>query len=290
MTPANEISAPAGQIPQKPSLPWVPIVWFTLLAIACYATILKHLAIQWRDDADMGHGFFVPLVSALIIWQRREELADTPIRPNWWGLLVVLWGAAQMMVGTLGVELFTSRTAFVITVIGVVWFLCGTEILKKLAFPLALLFLMVPIPAVVYNQITFKLQLLASQLAFGTLDFLNVPVLREGNVLELPNMHLQVVDACSGIRSLLTLTFLSLVFGYFFESRMWVRAALFLSTLPIEILGNARRVAATGILSQIRPDLAQGFFHESTGFILFIISLVMLVVFHRVLVFIAKRK
>src|SRR5579862_6034234 len=192
MTPANELSSPADQIPQKPDLPWIPIAWFGVLAIACYAVILKHLAMQWRDDADMGHGFFVPLVVALIIWQRRAELVETKIRPNWWGLLVVILGAAQMIVGTLGVELFTSRTAFVITVIGSVWFLCGTQMLKKLAFPLALLFLMIPIPAVIYNELTFKLQLLASQLAFGALEFLNVPVLREGNVLQLPDMNLQV--------------------------------------------------------------------------------------------------
>ena len=290
MTPANEMSAPADQIPQKkPVLPWIVIAWFLLLAVACYGSILKHLVMQWQTDEDMGHGFFVPLVVGLIIWQRRDELAQTEIRPNWWGLVVVIWGAIQMVIGTLGVELFTSRTAFIITVIGSVWFLGGTALLKKLAFPLALLFLMVPIPAVIYNQITFKLQLLASRLAFGALEFLNVPVLREGNVLILPNMTLQVVEACSGIRSLLTLTFLSLVYGYFFEHRLWIRAALFLSTVPIAIAANASRVTATGILSQLKPDLAQGFFHESTGFILFIISLVLLAIFHRILVFIAHR-
>jgi len=289
MTPANQISAPADQIPQKPSLPWVFIGWFAVLAIACYAPILKRLAIQWMDDPDMGHGFFVPLVTGLIIWQRREELAKTEIRPNWWGFALVVWGAMQMILGTLGVELFTSRTAFVITAIGCVWFLCGTEMLRKLAFPLALLFLMVPIPGVIYNELTFKLQLLATHLAFGVLEFLNIPVLREGNVLQLPNMSLQVVEACSGIRSLLTLTFLSLVFGYFFERRRWVRVALFLSTVPIAIVANASRVSATGILSQVKPELAQGFFHESTGFILFAISLILLVALHRILVLMARK-
>jgi exosortase len=232
----------------------------------------------------MGHGFFVPLVVGFIIWQRREELAEVEVRPNWWGLVVVLFGAVQMMLGTLGVELFTSRAAFVVTVIGSVWFLGGTAILKKLVFPLALLFLMVPIPAVVYNQVTFKLQLLASRLADSSLEILSVPVVREGNILELPNMHLQVVEACSGIRSLLTLTFLSLVYGYLFEKRLWVRVALFMSTIPIAILANGSRITATGILSQVKPELAEGFFHESTGWILFLISLGLLVVFHGILV------
>jgi exosortase len=237
----------------------------------------------------MGHGFFVPLVVGFIVWQRREELARVEIRPNWWGLLVVLLGAVQMMLGTLGVELFTSRVAFVVSVIGSVWFLGGTPLLKKLIFPLALLFLMVPIPAVVYNQVTFRMQLLASRLAGGSLEFLSVPVVREGNILELPNMRLQVVEACSGIRSLLTLTFLSLVYGYLFEKRLWVRAALFISTIPIAILANGGRIAATGILSQVKPDLAEGFYHESTGWILFLISLGLLIAFHGILVFGCRR-
>jgi exosortase len=240
---------------------------------------------QWSYDPDMGHGFFVPLVVAIIIWQRRGELAETEIRPNWWGLLVVLFGAAQMILGTLGVELFTARTAFVVTAIGSVWFLGGTPLLKKLVFPLALLFLMIPIPAVVYNQLTFKLQLLASRLADGALEFLSIPVVREGNILDLTNMRLSVVEACSGIRSLLTLTFLALVYGYFFEKRLWIRVVLFLSTIPIAILANGSRVTATGILSQVKPELAEGFFHESTGWILFMISLALLIVFHRILVF-----
>src|SRR5581483_503055 len=196
---------------------------------------------------DIGHGFLVPVVAAIIIWQRRADLAKTEIRPNWWGLVVVILGACQMIVGTLGVELFTSRTAFIVTIIGAVWFLGGTELLKKLIFPLALLFLMVPIPTVVYNALTFKMQLLASRLADGALDVLSVPVLREGNVLEVPGMRLSAVEACSGIRSLLTLTFLSLVYGYFFEKRIYLRILLFVSTVPIAIVANASRVTATGL-------------------------------------------
>jgi exosortase len=280
---------PVDANPRKGPLPWAPIAWFAALGIGCYAPILYRLALQWSDDPDMGHGFFVPLVVGFIVWQRREELARVEIRPNWWGLLVVLLGAVQMMLGTLGVELFTSRVAFVVSVIGSVWFLGGTPLLKKLIFPLALLFLMVPIPAVVYNQVTFRMQLLASRLAGGSLEFLSVPVVREGNILELPNMRLQVVEACSGIRSLLTLTFLSLVYGYLFEKRLWVRAALFISTIPIAILANGGRIAATGILSQVKPDLAEGFYHESTGWILFLISLGLLIAFHGILVFGCRR-
>ena len=156
------------------------------------------------------------------------------------------WGALQMILGVLGTELFTSRTAFVITLIGAVWTLGGKPFLKKLAFPLFLLFLMVPIPAVIYNQITFPLQIVASKFAEWALDVMNIPVLREGNILDVAGHRLSVMEACSGIRSLLTLTFLALVYGYFFEKRLWVRVALFLSVIPVAILANGSRVTITG--------------------------------------------
>jgi exosortase len=275
-------------------LPWTGIAWFGILLVACYAPVLRALVRQWNNDPDMGHGFFVPLVAGFIIWQRREELAAIKPQPNWWGLVVIAWGGLQLLVATLGAELFTARLSFVITLIGVVWTLGGTVILKKLAFPLFLLFFMVPIPAVIYSAATFKLQILASQLADGALTVLSVPVLREGNVLELPNQRLSVVDACSGIRSLLSLTFLSLVYGYFFERKTWVRVVLFFSTIPIAIVANASRVTITGIMTQIKADLAEGFFHEAEGWVIFMMALVILIVWHQVLVrgsnFVAARR
>lgn len=232
----------------------------------------------------MGHGFFVPLVSAYIVWQRREELMAIEPRPNWWGLVVVALGALQLLVATLGVEISTSRSAFVITLIGSVWLLGGTLMVKKLAFPLFLLFFMIPIPAVIYNQITFPLQKVASWLAENALTAIDIPVLREGNILDLASGPLAVVEACSGIRSLLSLTFLALVYGYFFESSKWIRVVLFFATIPIAILANGSRVTVTGILAQWKPELAQGFFHESTGWVIFMIALAFLIVFHRLLV------
>jgi len=254
------------------------------LVLVCYAPVLKALVMQWIGDSDMGHGFFVPLVSGYIVWQRRQQLLAIEARPNRWGLAVVVWGGLQLVVGALGADLFTSRTAFVITLLGVVLLLGGTPVLRKVAFPLFLLFLMIPIPAVIYNQLTFPLQILASRLAAAALTLLGIPVFREGNILELPEQRLSVVEACSGIRSLLSLTFLSLVYGYFFEKKTWIRVLLFLATIPVAILANAGRVTMTGILSQIRPDLAEGFFHESTGLVIFGIAAVILFVFHQVLI------
>jgi exosortase len=268
--------------PSKSSaIPWSRIGWFALLVAVCYAPVLYSLAVDWERDADMGHGFFVPVIAGYIIWQsRRDLLAMTP-RPTWWGLPIVVWGGIQLMLGALGVELFTTRIAFVFTVIGVVLTLGGVAILRRVAFPLFLLFFMVPIPAIIYNKITFPLQILASQLATEGLMTIGIPVNREGNVLELPTETLSVVEACSGIRSLLSLSFLSLVYGHFFEKRSWVRVMLFFATIPIAIAANAGRVTITGILSEIKPELAKGFFHESTGWVIFMMALAILLVFHQ---------
>ncbi|HWB84780.1 MAG TPA: exosortase [Bryobacteraceae bacterium] len=268
----------------KSELPWAKIGWFGALVVICYAPVLWMLGRQWVNDPDMGHGFFVPLVAGFIIWQYKAELLEVPAQPNWWGLLVVVYATLQLFIATLGAELFLARTAFVITLIGMVWLLGGTRILKKVGFPLFLLFFMVPIPAVIYNRITFPLQILASRLADGALSFLQIPVLREGNILELPQQTLSVVEACSGIRSLLSLTFLSLVYGYFFESRVWLRVVLFFATIPIAIVANASRVTLTGILTdKVNPELAEGFFHTASGWVIFMVALVILICFHRLL-------
>jgi exosortase len=264
-------------------LPWTKIAWFGALLALSYAPVLAHLVRQWNNDPDMSHGFFVPLVFALIVWQRREELAAIKPRPSWWGLVLVLYGTAQLFIATLGAELFLERTAFVITAFGIVLTLGGPLLLRKMLFPLFLLFFMVPIPAVLYNQITFPMQLLASRLAGEGLTWLGLPVLREGNILELPEQRLSVVEACSGIRSLLTLAFLSLVYGHFFEKRNLVRVLLFVATAPIAIVANASRVTLTGVISEWRPELAEGFFHTAQGWVIFMASLGMLIVLHQLL-------
>lgn len=262
---------------------WWNLVWFAALLILCYAPVLASLIRQWDTDADMGHGFFVPVIAGLIVWLKRRELLSQPARPNWWGLAIVIWAALQLYIATLGAELFLARTSFVISLIGIVLLLGGTEYLRILAFPLFLLFFMVPIPAIIYNKITFPLQTLATETAETVLSLLQIPVLREGHVLELPNRSLDVVEACSGIRSLLSLTFLALVYGFFFERRTSIRAILFLATIPIAVVANASRVTLTGILTAWKPELAEGFLHTAQGWVIFMVAVVILIAFHQIL-------
>ena len=261
-----------------------------VLLVAAYFPILKQLVNQWMTDEDVGHGFFVPVVAGYIAWQRRDELMNIEWKPAWWGLAILAWGALQAYVGTLGAELFLQRTSFIISFIGMLLVLGGTKLVKELAFPILLLPFMIPIPSVIYNQVTFPLQLFASRVAETTLAAIGIPVLRDGNVLELASQRLSVAEACSGIRSLLSLSFLSLVYSYFFDKKVWMRWALFIGVIPIAIIANAGRVTITGILSEYDVELARGFFHELEGWIIFIIAFAMLGALHLVINWIYRWK
>ena len=267
--------------PRQP--PWLTIAWFFILLVACYFTVLEQLVRKWYNDEDMGHGFFVPVIAAYIAWQNRDKLFESGLRTNNWGLALIVLAGLQLYVSTLAAELFTQRTAFIEAIIGVVLFLGGMPAVRILSFPIILLFFMVPIPSVIYNQITFPLQIFASQVAEFCLNMMGYAVLRDGNVLELASQKLSVVEACSGIRSLLSLTFLSLVYAYFFDNRVWMRYFLFAATIPIAIVANSGRVTLTGILSEIRPDLAHGFFHSASGWVIFMIALFILVMVHQII-------
>ncbi len=270
---------PTGQDGTK-NLPWAAIAWFGILLIVAYYPILRHLVWQWSTDGDVGHGFFVPVVAGYIAWQRRDKLAALQWKPAWWGIALLAWGAVQAYIGLLGAELFLQRTAFLISLVGMLLVLGGKALVRELAFPLLLLPFMIPLPTVVYNQITFPLQLFASRVAETLLGAIDIPVLRDGNVLTLASQTLSVAEACSGIRSLLSLSFLALVYAYFFDTKVWMRWALFLGILPIAILANAGRVTITGILSERDPELARGIFHEMEGFVIFMIAMVMLFLLH----------
>ncbi|MEQ1883819.1 MAG: exosortase/archaeosortase family protein [Bryobacteraceae bacterium] len=276
------VAEPISEQSNNPSqaISWPAMGWFTLLLVGAYFPILRYLVEQWSTDEDVGHGFFVPLVALYIAWQRRDRILALKRDPAWWGLAIMAWGGIQGYVGMLGAELFLQRTSFLVTLLGLLLVAGGVALVKELLFPLLLLPFMIPIPAVIYNQITFPLQLFASRVAEFALGLMGIPVLRDGNVLELASQKLSVVEACSGIRSLLSLTFLSLVYAYFFDSKVWMRWTLLVLTVPIAIVANSGRVTITGVLSEINPELAQGFFHSLEGWIIFLIALVMLVGTH----------
>lgn len=280
---ASPPSAPdtaGGDSPAK-RFPWLAIAFFAAILLICYSEVLHRLVLHWAADQDMGHGFFVPFVAGYVAWNNRDRLARVPWKRCYWGLLLMLWGALQMLAGSLGAELFLARTAFLISLVGLILTLAGWKVVRVLAFPLVLLLFMIPIPRIVYSQITLPLQFFASQVAETLLGLIGIPALRDGNILQLPSETLSVVEACSGIRSLLSLSFLSLIYAYLFDKKVWMRWALLISTVPIAIAANAGRITLTGILGEYKPALAHGFFHTLEGSVLFVVALAILVATHR---------
>ncbi|MGC2333751.1 MAG: exosortase A [Candidatus Acidiferrales bacterium] len=252
--------------------------------ILLYASILRHLVAQWWSDPDYGHGFFVPLFSGYVVWRLRERWMKSEIKPSNFGLLVMLGAIGLLFVGSLGAELFTSRFSLLVLIAGIILFLAGWKFLRAVSFPLAFLIFMIPLPAVIYNQITFPLQLLASRFATFWLELVQVPVLRDGNVLVLSNYSLEVVEACSGIRSLMTLISLAVIYAYFAEPRRWVRYLLVILMVPIAIVSNAIRIMGAGVMAhQFGPSAAEGFLHGFSGWVIFVAALILLLVCHWIL-------
>jgi exosortase len=271
-----------------------PFGWQGLLLVAVlfvlYAPVLRILVGQWYHDADYSHGFLVPFLSAYLIWQRRDTLRLIPRRPSLWGMVVVFGAMGLLFLGSLGAELFLARFSLLCTICGLIVYFCGGAMLRAMAFPMAFLLFAIPIPVVVYNEIVFPLQFVASKFATRTLEAINLfPVLREGNVLVLPGMSLEVVEACSGIRSLMSLLALAAGFGYVVERSTLVRWILFLAMVPLAIVSNGTRVMITAIMANyIGPKAAEGFMHEFSGWVIFVVATVLFLAFYSLITKVRK--
>ena len=208
-----------------------------------------------------------------LAWLARHRWSKTAPRPVWAGLLVVVLSLGFYAAGILGAELYLSRISLVGVLSGATVFVWGWVHLRLILFPLALVALSVPLPAIVLNQITFPLQLLASRVGETAIAAAGVPVLREGNVLVLADTTLEVAEACSGIRSLVSLVTLAVVAAYFRGGSRPGRTVLVLLAIPIAVIANASRVAGTGLAAHIwGPGAAEGFFHTFSGWLVFIVA------------------
>ena len=263
---------------------WLPFAAISLLLVVLYYRVAIKLVYDWYTIPDYSHGFLVPLFAAFLVWDKRKALRATPLKPTWAGIPLVIFGLCVLILGVYGVELFTARMSFVLLLAGIIWTLLGWPMLRELRFPLLVLILAIPFPAIVFNQITFPLQLFASKIASQILPLLGVPVLLEGNVIHLPVMPLEVAEACSGIRSLMSLFTLAVFYGYFLEKTTIRRVILALASIPIAVTANVFRIVGTGLCVQYwDPDKALGFFHEFQGWVMFVVSLACLYLVHRVM-------
>jgi exosortase len=261
----------------------VVLVLLGLLA-GLYAGILRDLAWQWWDDPNYTHGFLVPLFSGFLVWQRRKALAALPATGSWIGLPVLLAGVGALLLGEIGAENFLMRSSLIVVVAGLVLFHLGQESFRLLAFPLLFLFFMVPLPATLFYAVAFPLQTLAARNAAWTLDALGVPVLLDGNVIHLPKLSLGVAEACSGIRSLISLFSVAVAWAALTLPGIVAMAVFVAAVIPITILANAGRVVITGLIGQwFGVEYAQGFFHTFSSWLVFVLAFVCLLGIHRVI-------
>lgn len=262
---------------------WAAAAWLAGLAGVCYWPVIGNIVHQWQSDDNMAHGWFVPVLVGYIVWERREELEGVAPERSGWGLGLLAGSGTLACVGAVAAEIFTERVALVGTAAGLAWYLGGTELMRRLRFPLLLLCFALPLPGLLHKQITFPLQLLATGLAEGGLELLGRTVLREGNVLELAGRMISVVEACSGIRALMALEFFALAYAYLFHERVWMRWALAAAAVPVAVVANAGRVMATALLGEVDERLAEGFYHGLEGWAVFVVAMVLLMGVERVL-------
>lgn len=255
----------------------VRLVQWILLGFLClllYIGVLPKWGMQLWEDSNYSHGLLIPFISMYLVRERLLAMPDVlkERRPNWFGLSVVVFALALLAVGTIGAEFFVKRLSLVFLIFGTLWLLEGWQLAKGLSFPVGVLFFAVPLPYVLYNSVAFPLKIMASKIAVRLLSLMGMPVFLEGNVISLPHTTLEVVDACSGIRSLMTLITLAFLLSYFHHKQIWKGLLVLMLSVPVAVMANAVRVAATGILTKYDPAWAHGTLHDIEGWLVFMCS------------------
>jgi len=262
-------------VTRRERLAWIV---FLICAVAAYGPVLVKLATDWWNVSDYSHGLICAPLAVGIVFARRRELAGARGAPSAAGLVGVVFGLVLLALGTLGVELFLTRASLMLFLASSVVFLFGWRPLRVLAFPFALLALSIPIPSIVMTRVTLPLQFLASATAETALNAFHIPVLREGNVLVLTDATLQVAEACSGVRSMMSLVVIGLIVARYLEHRAAARVAIVAAAVPVTVAINAFRVSATAVATEYYGiSVASGTPHEALGLVLFGVSSLVLV-------------
>lgn len=265
----------------------VPLVLFlcTIAALfGLYLPVIRGMVTDWSSNDNYSHGFFIPLISAYMVYTMREELRKLPIKPQNGGILLLLAGLSQLYVASVGSEYFLQRTSLILVLLGAVLYLWGGPVTRKVIVPVVYLFFMVPLPAIIWNKIAFPMQLFSSAITEDVVRLIGIPIFREGNVLHLAQTTLEVVDACSGLRSLTTMFALAAAFAWFTNYAHWKKWLLFFSAAPVAIFANMVRLTATAGLASIYGEkVAQGFLHEFSGLFTFVLGLLLLMLINKIL-------
>lgn len=253
----------------------IQAIVLAVVLVVAFWPILYGMYGSWFDERSyMEHGILVIPAAAYMAWAKRDKLAMVPVRPSLWGVALLAFGALQALLGALGQWVFVSRTAFLVSFVGAIALVYGARMIKELIYPLCTLALMIAPPNFVFENLTLRLQLLASRLGADALEALGYSVLREGNILEMVGIKLSVEEACSGIRSLVAIVFMCVLYNYFFVEKKSMRFWILAFAIPIAILGNAVRIVATGVAGQYNHAWVSGATHEAFGYVSVIVAAV----------------
>ena len=271
---APNMTTPDNMIPKIEKQLLIQVIILVSAFTAVYNHAIATLISDWSSDPNFSHGFLIPFVAVYMVWYKKEHLKAIEKKPFTPGIGIIVFGMLCFLAGTIGSELFVMRSSMIITIAGMVIYLFGIQTFKVVFIPILYLIIMIPIPAIIWNKLAFPLQLFAAHLSSAMVRFLGMPVLREGNILHLANTSLQVVDACSGIRSLTSLLALSGAFAFITPLGTFKKWILFFSAVPIAIIVNVMRLTITAVMATyIGPDAAQGFLHEMSGILVFFVAL-----------------
>jgi exosortase len=264
---------------------WIVLAGLLVAALVwTYWLVIPGLVAQWWNEPEYSHGFLVPVIAGYLVWSKRDILRTTPIAPGYWGLALMLLALVTYVTGNVGADLFLQRVSFVMMIAGVILYIAGRAMLRAVRFPLVFLLFMIPLPQIVFGSIAFPLQLFAAQVATSVMETCAVPVFREGNVMHLAAASLDVEEACSGIRSLVSLTTLGVLFSYITYTTWLPRVILMLAVVPIAIAANVFRVTVTGLIAHyVSVDAAMSIFHTAGGLGVFAIAAVLLLGVSRLL-------
>jgi len=255
-----------------------PLSWLLAVVVAAvFLPVMRDLVLRWYDDPNYSHGFLVPAIAGFLIWRNRLELRDLPTRPNTAGLIVTIMGMGLFVLANAGAEYFFSALSLVIVLFGLALYLFGTDFIRRTWFAFFVLLFMIPIPGVVYHSLTFPMQLFVSKVSVGIMQTLGMAVARRGNVMILPNTSLEVAEACSGLRSLISLMAMGAFYGYLAQPRFAGKAIVFFSSIPIAVASNVLRVLVTAMIAYIADiDPTIEPLHTIMGLSVFVIAFIML--------------
>ena len=260
---------------------YLPLIIVTLCFLIMYFHAIYKMVLDWSIDDNYSHGFLIPFITGYLIFQKRKKLSEISLNPSNFGIALIVISLLFFIITNIGAELFTIRFSMLLVILSTIVFLAGWEFAGVLFLPVFYLIFMIPLPAIIWNKIAFPLKIFATKMAAIVIKFIEIPVYREGNIIHLSNTTLQVVDACSGLRSLTSLLALTAAFALISDHSRINKFILFVSAVPIAIFVNIVRLSSTAALaSRFGPQVAKGFLHEASGIVVFVLAFILVYAVH----------